>query len=41
MVNVTNGFWQENYGMMIFLFIAVIYVVSRNVLATELGGNEL
>jgi len=29
MVNVTNGFWQENYGMMIFLFMAVIFVVSR------------
>lgn len=29
MVNVTNGFWQENYGMMIFLFMAVIFVMSK------------
>ncbi len=30
MVNVTTGMWQESYGMMIFLFIAVIIVVSRD-----------
>ncbi len=29
MVNITNGFWQENYGMMMFLFMALIFVIHR------------
>jgi hypothetical protein len=27
LVNVTNAFWQESYGMMIFLFMASILVI--------------
>jgi O-antigen ligase len=29
LVNITNGFWQENYGMMMFLFMASIFVINR------------
>ena len=29
MINITNGFWQENYGNIIFLFLASIIVVYR------------
>ncbi len=29
MVNITNGYWQENYGLMMFLFMAIIFVMHR------------
>jgi len=29
MVNITNAYWQESYGMMIFLFMALILVIHR------------
>ncbi|MBI5675571.1 MAG: O-antigen ligase family protein [Nitrospirae bacterium] len=28
-INLTNGFWQESYGNMIFLFMAMIFVIHR------------
>jgi len=28
-INLTNGFWQESYGNMIFLFMAIIVVLHR------------
>ncbi len=29
MINITTGFWQEDYGNMIFLFIASVFVIYR------------
>ncbi|HDZ62858.1 MAG TPA: O-antigen ligase family protein [Nitrospirae bacterium] len=29
LINLTNGFWQESYGMMMFLFMALIFVIHR------------
>jgi O-antigen ligase len=28
-INLTNGFWQETYGNMIFLFMALVFVIYR------------
>jgi len=36
MVNVTNAYWQESYGMMIFLFMALILVIHREYHEKEL-----
>ncbi len=36
-VNITNSLWQENYGMMIFLYMAVIAVIHRELSS----GNPL
>ena len=29
LINITNGFWQETYGNMIFLFMASVFVIYR------------
>lgn len=29
LINITNGFWQEAYGNMIFMFAGVVFVLSR------------
>ncbi|MCL5791381.1 MAG: O-antigen ligase family protein [Deltaproteobacteria bacterium] len=40
MINITNGFWQEAYGNIIFMFIASIFVIHRQYInQLELNGR--
>jgi O-antigen ligase len=35
LINITNGFWQEAYGNMIFLFMASVYVIHRETVSVN------